>query len=190
MQDEASHLVDRGREVEAVFRALLEIEDAGLRIRCHGDYHLGQVLWTGSDYVIIDFEGEPARPLRERRTKQSPLLDVAGMLRSFDYAASAVVQSRRTAGIGFDGEPWADCWSRRVGAEFLTAYRREVETAAFWPRAPQAAEVLLAVHLLEKAVYELSYELNNRPEWVAIPLKGITDILNMNGTRAAAALGR
>jgi trehalose synthase-fused probable maltokinase len=190
MQEEVAHLMDRGREVEAVFRALPGIEHAGLRIRCHGDYHLGQVLWTGSDYVIIDFEGEPARPLRERRTKQSPLLDVAGMLRSFDYAASAVVRSRRKAAIEFDGEPWARVWSRRVGTEFLTAYRREVRTAAFWPRAPQAAEVLLAVHLLEKAVYELSYELNNRPEWIGIPLKGITDILNMDGARAAAALGR
>lgn len=186
IREDATQLLDRAGALEACARAFLEIRDGGLRIRCHGDYHLGQVLWTGSDYVIIDFEGEPARSLSERRTKHSPLLDVAGMLRSIHYASCAGL-----AGRGGEAapprEPWAELWFRWVGAEFLRAYLAEARTAAFRPPAEQTAEVLLTVHMLEKAVYELGYELNNRPEWVAIPLKGMLHILNMNGARAAGS---
>jgi trehalose synthase-fused probable maltokinase len=190
LREAAAGLLTREPEIHALFRSLVGIEDGGCRIRCHGDYHLGQVLWTGADYVIIDFEGEPARPLSERRAKQSPLLDVAGMLRSFDYAASAVQQSRPTEAADLEVERWTGFWSRWVGADFLKAYLAETGTASFGPRSPRAADGLLRVYLLEKAVYELGYELNNRPGWVAIPLKGIADILNMDGARAAAALGR
>ncbi len=186
VQDDVTQLMDRAGELQACLRAFLGIRDGGLRIRCHGDYHLGQVLWTGSDYVIIDFEGEPARPLSERRTKHAPLLDVAGMLRSLHYASCAALAGR-SGQPAPPREPWAELWFRWVGAEFLRAYLAETRTAAFRPPAEQTAEVLLTVHMLEKAVYELGYELNNRPEWVAIPLKGMLHILNMNGARAAGS---
>jgi len=190
LQAEVNSLLDREHEVQARFRALMDVRDGGLRIRCHGDYHLGQVLWTGSDYVVIDFEGEPARPVSERRTKHSPLLDVAGMLRSFDYAGAAARGGRRSEAMDPDLAAWTGLWSRWVGAEFLKEYRQATREAPFCPRSEQAVEALLTVHLLEKAVYELGYELNNRPEWVAIPLRGVIEILNKGGTRAAAPPGQ
>ena len=139
-------------------------------IRHHGDYHLGQVLWDGGDWVVLDFEGEPARSLPERRRKRSPLRDVAGMLRSFAYAASAsqLVHGARAA--------------RRTGrtaraTEFLDGYfddgRPHAHPAAARTRSPR----LLSVFELEKAVYELRYELNNRPDWVGIPVAGIVRLL-------------
>jgi trehalose synthase-fused probable maltokinase len=146
---------------------------------------LGQVLWTGDDYVVTDFEGEPARPLLERRLKHSPLYDVAGMLRSFAYVSASALagqpseQRRRL-------ERWARYWTRWVRAHFLGAYVADVRHAPFWPASAQEAARLLTVHELEKAVYELGYELNNRPEWAAIPLKGITEIVHLSGVRAAA----
>jgi maltose alpha-D-glucosyltransferase / alpha-amylase len=142
------------------------------------------VLWTGSDYIVIDFEGEPARPLHERRMKHSPLYDVAGMLRSFDYASWAVLFSQPSK---LDGRllPWMAFWSRWMQAEFLRNYLADVQHAPFWPQSQQARQVLLTVHQLEKAVYELAYELNNRPAWAVIPLKGIVEILASSGRRAA-----
>lgn len=177
LQAEVNNLLDRDQAVQAFWQALLGVEDGGLRIRCHGDYHLGQVLWTGSDYVVIDFEGEPARPVSERRTKHSPLLDVAGMLRSFDYAGAAALAGRRRGDAEPDQAAWAGFWSRWVGAEFLGAYGRATREASFRPRSEQAGETLLTAHVLEKAVYELGYELNNRPEWAAIPLRGIMEMI-------------
>lgn len=181
VREDATQLLERAGELEARAQAFLAMRDGGLRIRCHGDYHLGQVLWTGSDYVIIDFEGEPARPLSERRTKHSPLLDVAGMLRSLHYASCAGLVGR-DHGPARALAPWTECWFRWVGTEFLRAYLAEARPATLLPSAGQTAEALLTAHMLEKAIYELSYELNNRPEWVAIPLKGILHMLNM--TRA------
>lgn len=185
-QQDARRLLSREREILDAFGALLGIVEGGLRIRCHGDYHLGQVLWTGSDYVVIDFEGEPARSLRERRTKHSPLYDVAGMLRSFDYASWAVLASRRSKPADGHLQSWTAFWSRWVQAEFFTTYLADAQDAPFWPRSQQARDVLLTVHQLEKAVYELGYELNNRPDWAVIPLKGIAEILNIGGTPAAS----
>ncbi len=170
LQEAATMLLNREPDIERRFRGFLDLENAGLRIRCHGDYHLGQVLWTGTDCVLIDFEGEPARPLSERRTKHSPLFDVAGMLRSFHYASSAA----QTSG----GMEWRRFWFRWVAAEFLKAYITNAQGAAFWPGSSQARDLLLSVHLLEKAVYELGYELNNRPDWVVIPLNAILEILD------------
>lgn len=172
--------------VLGVFQTLLEIQEGGQRIRCHGDYHLGQVLWTGSNYVITDFEGEPARPLQERRLKHSPLYDVAGMLRSFDYAAWTALAHWESKAQRRELEPWTTYWSRWVRAHFLRVYMSHVQDAPFWPASPKDAAKLLTVHQLEKAVYELSYELNNRPEWMAIPLKGINEIVQWSGSRAAA----
>ena len=139
-----------------------------MRIRIHGDYHLGQVLDTVDDFIIIDFEGEPARPLKERRIKHLPLRDVAGMLRSFDYAAHTAM-AQGTSGL----EEWAEGVSRN----FLDAYLAMVEGAPFMPAKEGEMRMLLDACLLEKAVYEVCYELNNRPDWAAIPLRGIMRIL-------------
>jgi maltose alpha-D-glucosyltransferase/alpha-amylase len=146
--------------------------------RIHGDYHLGQVLRVKTDYVILDFEGEPARPLAERRAKQSPLKDVAGMLRSFSYAAYATLMnytSRRPEDLA-RLEPWAQLWERSTSAEFLRAYRETVPGAEFLPSDSGDFRKLLDVYVLDKALYELLYELNNRPAWVRIPLKGILSL--------------
>ena len=157
-------------------------EQAGLRIRIHGDYHLGQVLCARGDYFILDFEGEPARPLAERRAKQSPLRDVAGMLRSFSYAAYAALDrfAQRHPGAARTLEPWALLWQNAVSTQFLAAWRTTVASAAALNQSlpqlappPVQADRLLKAYLLEKALYELLYELNNRPAWVRLPLAGI-----------------
>ena len=145
------------------------------RIRCHGDYHLGQVLVTEGDVVIIDFEGEPARPIAERRTKSVALRDVAGMVRSFSYAALTGLGAA-TAVRAEDLErltPWADLWETWVTAAFLRAYFGVTRQLPFVPSDPDDLEILLQTFVLDKALYELGYELNNRPEWVHIPLTGL-----------------
>jgi len=161
---------------------LLERPSGGLRIRVHGDFHLGQVLDAGRDFAIIDFEGEPGRPIAERRTKQSPLVDVAGMLRSFSYAAAGTLVRR--AGGGDVGaatiarlEPWVEAWTAWVSASFLAGYRETVGDAPMLPPDDDGWAVLLEAFLLQKALYELDYELNNRPAWVGIPLQGILGLL-------------
>lgn len=150
-------------------------EMEALRTRVHGDYHLGQVLRSKNDFVILDFEGEPARSLEERRSKQSPLKDVAGMLRSFSYAAYTgwMKHITRRPQDADRLEPWARLWEQAVSAEFLRAYRHAVAGNAIVPSSPAALEPLLEAYLLDKALYELVYELNNRPAWVRIPLSGI-----------------
>jgi maltose alpha-D-glucosyltransferase/alpha-amylase len=164
------------------FRAIVGHKIAAMRIRCHGDYHLGQVLYTGKDFVIIDFEGEPARPLSERRLKRSPLRDVAGMLRSFDYAAHAVLIGGAGGGVIRPEdvptlEPWARFWQRWASSSFLRAYLHHSAETALVPKARGELAALLNVLLLDKSVYELGYELNNRPDWVKIPLRGILELL-------------
>jgi maltose alpha-D-glucosyltransferase/alpha-amylase len=148
------------------------------QIRIHGDYHLGQVLRVKTDYVIIDFEGEPARPLSQRRSKQSPLKDVAGMLRSFGYAAYSTLMSytsRRPDDLT-RLEPWAQLWERSCAAEFLRAYRETTQNIPFLPADKNAFRRLLDIYLLDKALYELRYELNNRPTWLRIPLMGMLSL--------------
>ena len=158
----------RGEEVRERLRLWTYVGAIGRVIRHHGDFHLGQTLWTGDDWVILDFEGEPARSLLERRRKRSPLRDVAGMLRSFAYAASATSILR---GV----ETPAD-WEARARSEFLEGYRSTVDLTLI----PSGAQMdkLLSVFELEKAVYELRYELNNRPDWAAIPVAGILRMLD------------
>jgi len=145
------------------------------KIRIHGDYHLGQVLFTGSDFVIFDFEGEPVRPLTERRIKRSPMRDVAGMIRSFHYAAYTTLLSGTTVRQQDTGALaiWADLWYRYVSAGFLNGYLQPMADSDLLPQDPDLLENLLVPYLLEKAVYELGYELNNRPDWLVIPLRGI-----------------
>jgi maltokinase len=157
----------RGEEVRERLRMLTNLGGAGRVIRHHGDFHLGQTLWADDDWVILDFEGEPARSLPERRRKRSPLRDVAGMLRSFAYAASAAPLLR-----GVEPPP---AWEERARAQFLDGYRKSVDQHLV----PSGASMdkLLRVFELEKAVYELRYELNNRPDWVKIPVAGIVRML-------------
>jgi maltose alpha-D-glucosyltransferase/alpha-amylase len=148
------------------------------RIRCHGDLHLGQVLFTGKDFVIIDFEGEPERPVSERRIKASPLRDVAGMLRSFHYAAHSALRGSTSALLmqhsSIPLQMWADYWTAWVSAAFLRSYLEAATPGGFLPQDQSQIETLLTVYLLEKAIYELRYEINNRPDWVRIPLEGIS----------------
>jgi maltose alpha-D-glucosyltransferase/alpha-amylase len=169
-----------GRRSQILDSFRLEGEDGtlGQRIRIHGDYHLGQVLQVKTDYAILDFEGEPARPISERREKLSPMKDVAGMLRSLGYAAYSglIAHAARRAEDWNSLEPWARLWERSMGAEFLRAYRNTAQDAQFLPSSDEGFRKLLAVFLLHKALYELSYELNNRPTWVRIPLMGILSL--------------
>jgi maltokinase len=161
-------LAGRGQDVRERLQALSHIVAGGRLIRAHGDYHLGQTMLTDRGWVVLDFEGEPARPLPERRRKRSPLRDVAGMLRSFAYAASAAEQQRGAAA--------PEGWEERVRAAFLEGYFEAIDPQLL-PPGQDAIRKLLSVFELEKAVYELRYELNNRPDWVAIPVAGIVRLL-------------
>jgi len=154
-----------------------------LRLRTHGDFHLGQLLYTGRDFVIIDFEGEPARPLSERRHKRSPLRDVAGMVRSFDYVAHAgLAEAQRRGVVPAEqlplAEAWARYWQRWAAATFARSYFARAVGAPFLPVADDDRALLLDAFLLEKALYELSYELDHRPEWAGIPLRGIQALVS------------
>lgn len=151
---------------------------AGSRIRVHGDYHLGQLLRTEEDFVILDFEGEPSRPLAERRAKQSPLKDVAGMLQSYTYAAYAALFAFSThAPDTFDAlEPWAAAWRQWIGDAFVREYRKALTDATFLPDESSFTALLRAL-TVDKALYELAYELNHRPEWVRIPLTALLKML-------------
>jgi len=178
MVDLAGLVLGRRKQILDSLRSMGARHPQAQRTRIHGDYHLGQVLQVRTDYAILDFEGEPARPLEERRTKQSPLKDVAGMLRSLAYAAYASL-------IGYTArrpedfeklEPWARLWERSMAAEFLRAYRETAAGAAFLPPDPGDLRWLLAIYWLDKVLYELSYELNNRPGWARIPLMGILSL--------------
>jgi trehalose synthase-fused probable maltokinase len=148
------------------------------RTRIHGDLHLGQVLWSEGDFYVIDFEGEPARPLDERRRKESPMKDVAGMLRSFSYAAYAALfeDAAGRAGEVDRLEPWARAWQAWVGGAFLKGYLAAAGTPPFLPEDPVQRESLLNLFLIDKALYELKYEQNNRPDWVRIPLRGLAEL--------------
>lgn len=162
------------------FRGIVEKKFSAMKTRFHGDYHLGQVLFTGNDFVIIDFEGEPARPLTERRLKRSPLRDIAGMIRSFHYATYHILlkqSSVRSEDVALL-EPWTAVWHCTVGGIFLNAYLRAAGDASFLPQDRSQLEAMLRIFLLEKAVYELGYEINNRPDWVMIPLRGMRQIMD------------
>ncbi len=179
---QAEKILAEEHKIKERFHAALAQPIHAMRTRIHGDYHLGQVLYTGSDFVIIDFEGEPARPLTERRLKRSPLQDVAGMLRSFHYAAHAPLLTA-TGTVKIDESNrhnlnrWAELWSKKVSDRFLEEYLTAAGKAAFLPASRAEIMALLQLYVLEKAVYELGYELNNRPAWVAIPLEGISQTL-------------
>ena len=181
LQERVDQVLAAGPQVEEHLRPLLERRIGGMRIRIHGDYHLGQVIHTGKDVVVIDFEGEPARSIGERRLKRPALTDVAGMLRSYDYAAFGALHDERATGA-VDGDVttldrWARAWYDWSARAFLDGYRRATAGAAFLPGDDEAFVALLDALLLSKAAYELRYELNSRPEWIGIPLAGIEELL-------------
>jgi maltose alpha-D-glucosyltransferase/alpha-amylase len=160
------------------------------KTRYHGDFHLGQTLAVKNDFFIIDFEGEPARPLADRRRKSSPLRDVAGMIRSFDYASFTAVRQLVEARPA--AEPimlqLAEHWRQRAVDGFRAAYRKAMRGCPAYPASKNQARRMLDLFTLEKAIYEVSYELANRPTWVDIPLKGVLGILaKTEGAERAAA---
>ncbi len=178
--EDAQAMLGREKEILERMGRVMTRKIAAEKIRVHGDYHLGQVLDTGRDFVIIDFEGEPARPISERRLKRSALRDVAGMLRSFHYAAyTALVQPTSVRDVDIPtAAPWADLWYQAISRTFLRSYLATAGNPAFLPKDPADFTLLLDAYLLDKAVYEVGYELNNRPDWIRVPLRGIARILD------------
>jgi maltokinase len=166
-------ILGRGEEIRDRLQMMSHVGVGGRLIRHHGDYHLGQTMLRDAGWVILDFEGEPARSLLDRRRKRSPLRDVAGMLRSFAYAASASELLR--------GAPAPEGWEGKARTAFLDAYFEAVDPTLL-PAGQAAISKLLAIFELEKAVYELRYELNNRPDWVPIPVAGIRRLLDVEVT--------
>ena len=169
----AATLIARRDHLHTVAQRLraLSVDKTGLRLRIHGDYHLGQVLRTADDFVLLDFEGEPARSLEERRSKQSPLRDVAGMLRSFSYAGVAGFS------VAADAREARQQWEQEACKAFLDGYGEAFGNDTALAGDPTVVQEQMAAYLLEKSLYELMYELNNRPAWVALPLFGILDLL-------------
>jgi maltose alpha-D-glucosyltransferase / alpha-amylase len=170
------------------FRGVLDPALNGSRIRCHGGYHLGRLLYTGKDFMIIDFEGAAARTIEERRIKRSPLRDVASMVRSFDYvvlSAFGHAGSHGPPGVIRPEDrlalrPWVDVWSNRVARAFVEAYVKDVEPAGLLPTSEELCAKLLDVFLLEQAFQEVDYELSHRPDWVSIPLQAAIRLLGGN----------
>lgn len=156
----------------------------GCKTRIHGDYHLGQVM-RGLKWMILDFEGEPARPLEERRAKHSPLKDVAGMLRSFSYASTAALFDRAEADSDAWKrlQPWADTWEALARDRFLASYLRKSHEGRFLAQERETLGILLDFFEIDKALYELEYELGHRPEWVRIPAAGIARVIERGEKR-------
>ncbi|MGE0401874.1 MAG: maltose alpha-D-glucosyltransferase [Kofleriaceae bacterium] len=173
----AEQVLAREGELDGVFGRITKRRIDGTRIRSHGDYHLAQVLWTGEDFKIIDFEGEPGRPLSQRRVKRQPLRDVSGMLRSLRYASAAALRSSQRPEDIPRMEPWAHAWTHWVTASFLGGYLEKAQGTRLLPRTDSDLALLLEFFLLEKCIYEIGYELNNRPDWVEIPLRGLLELM-------------
>ena len=177
-QETAHAVLARRKDVEGRLKRIMEPGLDAMRIRIHGDYHLGQVLCTENDFAIIDFEGEPARPLNERRFKRAALVDVAGMLRSFHYAAVTAHRDERLKRAERKHvEPWLDAWHAWVTAAYLGSYLKVVAGSALLPADAEQLRILLDFFTIDKCLYEVGYELNNRPDWVMIPLEGLRSIL-------------
>ncbi|HYE25223.1 MAG TPA: maltose alpha-D-glucosyltransferase [Clostridia bacterium] len=181
-RDEARALISREADIRATLQPLRDFRIGGSRIRHHGDFHLGHVLFTGNDAVITEFGGDPARPMSERRIKRTALRDIASMLRSFHYMSHAVLYGQVP---GIDAtrkdhpllEKWAQAWYQWASAIFLSAYMQTNKGAEFLPQTMDEVRTLLSACLIEKAMVEISYELENRPDWVRIPVHGVLEQL-------------
>jgi maltose alpha-D-glucosyltransferase/alpha-amylase len=179
-RDKANDVLARQDRIIARLETAAAVDSRGKKIRIHGDYHLGQVLVTRNDFVIVDFEGEPGRSLEQRRAKQSPLRDVAGMLRSFSYAEHTALRNAAHSEVEFNKlAPLVNAWTAEVRTAFVSAYDAGARGAALYGSL-QPGTGLLALFELEKALYELRYELSNRPTWAGIPLQGILDWVAVN----------
>lgn len=193
VRERAVALLAREEELRERLKEISSRTIEAARIRCHGDLHLGQVLVSGDDFVIIDFEGEPARPLSERRYRRTGLRDVAGMLRSFRYAAQSALRQGRVRPEDVPAlSAWSEAWAAWVSAAYLGGYFRTIRKEPLTgggrlaserrplPLIPEREEdiaLLLDFSLLEKCIYEIGYELNNRPDWLEIPLFGLEQLL-------------
>jgi maltose alpha-D-glucosyltransferase/alpha-amylase len=183
---DARAVLDAEKTIIARYDLVRRGKIAASRIRCHGDYHLGQVLFTGKDFVIIDFEGEPARSLSERRLKRSPLRDVAGMIRSFHYVAQTAFNKyvlmlpKPETSLPLLSH-WAQYWHIWVSVNFLNAYLDIMKHTGLLPEDPEHLKILVDAFLYDKALYEVGYELNNRPDWVKVPLQSILQMLAVEG---------
>jgi len=179
LQIQAEQLLAAREKALARIQALQPVTVEALKTRYHGDYHLGQVLVAKNDFILVDFEGEPGRTLKERRQKHSPLRDVAGMLRSFNYAAYTALHqatNEQSASVALL-EPFARNWENQTREAFLAGYVEAVQGCPVYPQDSSAAQTLLELFVLEKAFYELGYELANRPDWVPVPLGGLYELL-------------
>jgi maltose alpha-D-glucosyltransferase/alpha-amylase len=173
----ARKVLDMEDSILECFTEVYQLRMNAVKTRIHGDYHLGQVLFTGKDFIIIDFEGEPGFSFSERRLKKNPYKDVAGMMRSFHYAAFGKIllnENYRERDLEFL-EQWAEQWQHYVSRFYLGAY---MERMGMGNKLPYEDDVLIRTYLIEKAIYELGYELNGRPDWVIIPLRGIYYLMN------------
>jgi maltose alpha-D-glucosyltransferase / alpha-amylase len=181
-------LLERREDCLSLIEALgATVPDGAVKTRVHGDYHLGQVLIAQDDVMIVDFEGEPSRPAKERRGKSSPLRDVAGMLRSFAYAAETAARDVGERFAAADAQRVSDAaaeWRRLAARTFLDAYRDTARGSAIWVEDGSAREALLRLHLLGKALYEINYEADNRPDWIGTPVRGVLAILDAEGSDA------
>lgn len=176
---EARSVISSEQKILIQAQKILQKKISAMKIRVHGDYHLGQVIYTGNDFIIIDFEGEPLRALSERRLKHSSFKDVAGLIRSFHYVVYATLflhPSVRSEDVELLKE-WIEPWYKYTSGIFLQSYLKRIGEDSFIPKEREELEILLRIYILEKAIYELEYELNNRPDWIIIPLKAISNIL-------------
>ncbi len=178
-QDKARAILAARDALLARFDAIRALEDAGMRIRVHGDYHLGQVLRTEEDFVILDFAGDPGQSIEERRAKQSPLKDVAGMIRSYGYAAYAALFAFAVHAPDDYAllEPWAGTWERWAADAFVKGYLAGAGGTPLLPQERNALTTFLSAFVLDKALHELGYELHSRPDWVRVPLAGVHKLI-------------
>jgi maltose alpha-D-glucosyltransferase/alpha-amylase len=182
VRKEAEEVLKMKDEILGIMKQIYSRKIDVSKIRIHGDYHLGQVLFTGKDFLLLDFEGEPARSYSERRLKYSALRDVAGMIRSFHYAAygSLFLDNQIRPEDISSLVPYVELWYHYISGFFMKAYLKTVDSSSFIPNNEEDLDILLQTYLLQKAVYELNYELNNRPDWVIVPLRGIKAIVKKN----------
>jgi maltose alpha-D-glucosyltransferase/alpha-amylase len=180
--EEAREILDRRDTLRDRFIALRDTRISGMRTRHHGDYHLGNVLYTGSDFLIANFDGDFSRPMSERRIKRSPIKDVASMVRSLHYVAHAVLFNHvpgivTTPDVGWRLERWAQAWYEWVSALFLRGYLERAAESNCLPKTQPEIKALFDAYTIEKGLIEVEYELQNRPDWVRIPLHGILEQL-------------
>jgi maltose alpha-D-glucosyltransferase/alpha-amylase len=177
-REHARKVIEQERTIDELLRRVTKQRFNIQRIRCHGDLHLGQVLHTGNDFLFIDWEGEPGRSIEQRRYKRSPLRDVMGMIRSFGYASETSLRSGRFRPADIERlRPWIDVWCDAVSSTYLAAYLECAGDATFVPKTETETELLLGFYELEKVIYEINYELNNRPDWLDIPLSGLLKLV-------------